>query len=499
MPAKDNWSLLTVEDWCNLLEVRPEFREKCADEALLVAADALARDREARECPDSQGEDERSSDEPVEHDSPGEDWNGGEGEAVGLVEFLDRKPDDPERRRGDDPEEWCDFPAWGASAWIRLLEAHPERADLFWNWAPMLSGDVLVEILDRFPRFASRIPGGLLDGWDWAELVVRRPELAPRCDWNALSGAAVVRVFSDCPEIADAFEWNVAGDPPWNRLDDGDWGRLLAARPAFFRFLPPVKRAFTDPADWPSSLQLDTSDWVSMLLVDPGLSDAFEGADVIRKAWISISGPSLTIGHAPVDIDGPKPESEPTRKHVLEMPFLVKDAPVLSDEMSGSARPLEITISVHGRDDGRPGRPAGRGGPAVIVVDPADPEASGVSIRDDGPLFPMGTPARNEVRWVRWAVHLGRKTVWETPRGSVRWRVPIDGDFDPAKLVLPFGRVRTGGFSFRVLLVHRISYDGCPVRVEWNGFESDVDAGFARIWDDFEQGSPTPEKGGREP
>ena len=96
MPAKDNWSLLTAEDWCNLLEVRPEFREKCADEALLAAADALARDREALECPDSQGEDERSSDEPVEHDSPGEDWNGGEGEAAGLVEFLDRKPDDPE-------------------------------------------------------------------------------------------------------------------------------------------------------------------------------------------------------------------------------------------------------------------------------------------------------------------------------------------------------------------------------------------------------------------
>ena len=45
-----------------------------------------------------------------------------------------------------------------------------------------------------------------------------------------------------------------------------------------------------------------------MLLVDPGLSDAFERADVIRKAWISISGPSLTIGHAPVDVDDPKPE-----------------------------------------------------------------------------------------------------------------------------------------------------------------------------------------------
>ena len=184
----------------------------------------------------------------------------------------------------------------------------------------------------------------------------------------------------------------------------------------------------------------------------------------VRKAWFILksgtvplrgaapTSGAISLGRGPLD-----PKHPPVREWWWpgELPETLFRVPRLDARM-------ELTVMIEGLDNGKWGCPPEEGGPRALDIRPDAPESSGVTFRDDGALF------RKKRKTQIWAENEECMVVWST-KGAFS----LSGEFDPAKVVLPFASYRTAsGETRRVLLVDRAEYDGKPMKLDYREWQS---------------------------
>ncbi len=429
LPAPaDNWGRLSDNDWTSLLAAQPQFAEKCDDETLTRLA-------KAKTSPE--GED--SSDADDEDDI----------KTRRLVRKLIQKPD---------------------SARLRDLDFLRE----------MLDADGWTELLSKQPNFITHLQTGFLTGGHWARLLIRQPWLANRCEWGCMRGCDIAAVLSVHPEIADVSPMRFSSfwlpQPicpvhiDWARLQDGDWARLLAAQP---RFAAQCPKAFGE-------LRLAPDDWAAVLARRPEKAAEFMKTTLAYKVCFTLqasgqrdaSGELLQPGGYIVSC-GPIDESLPPRRgdeDDASTPLLdLSTAPLPSLEAN-------IELSLYGTRNGYPVFP----GKVRLLAG----ESSRAVLRNDGTLFESNPIMTGKRLWeeatLASALWVPGHVPGDDPRNT---DIPMIDDFDEAKLILPYVTYRTDeGKERRVLLPHRMTYDGLPMHLSPKPFGTDGTGEPPRYW-----------------
>ncbi len=139
--------------------------------------------------------------------------------------------------------------------------------DGFRPFPQLMDGMDWAMLLVHSPQMADECDWSKLDGDAWAELLAMRPEFAERCDkWEAFSGEDWVRLLSRRPEFADRCD-------KWESFRGENWATLLSGQPRF-----------ADRCDWS---KFTTCDWVDLLKYQPGFAD--------RCPWTSFNGINWAI------------------------------------------------------------------------------------------------------------------------------------------------------------------------------------------------------------
>ena len=161
-PSLEN---LSGWQWCQLLDTRPQFADRCNWEKL----DGFDWGYLLRFHPQF-----------ADYCS----WEKLDGQSLAWV--LEKHPCFASR---------CNWKKLKGKDWTSLLIVLPEYAEkCYWS---RLNGRNWSCLLSYHPQFAERCPWNKLNGIDWRILLLNRPEMAEFCDWEKLDG-------NDCAELLDS-------------------------------------------------------------------------------------------------------------------------------------------------------------------------------------------------------------------------------------------------------------------------------------------------------
>ncbi len=383
---------------------------------------------------------------------------------------------------------------WGLLSgedWVHLLKAQPQfeekcdeegqrRRTLFLAASFFEDGDEDEEFYDdeeedeEGEELDNEEEGDDIQAHSLDRKPVEEPDTA--CyEWESMRGCDIVAVLSVHPEIADVSSLRPGGSGMplsrcpdsvvWTRLQDGDWARLLAAQPRFADLCP---KPFGE-------LRLAPDDWAAVLAKRPEMAPEFEKATLAHKVsfelcargrrdkagtWLRPGGFSVSCGPLPQNLpppsgdDGARPDLGP------------------ASEMLPN---LEADIHLRLLDDW---------GDEIQVIRHLTGKKSAAVLRNEGALFEPGSAVACPLLWkevrlasVTWASELVQR------RESIRLFLPIVGEFDESKLVLPYVTYRTDeGKERRVLLPHRMTYDGLPMHLSPKPFGTDGTGEPPRYW-----------------
>ncbi len=133
----------------------------------------------------------------------------------------------------------------------------------------------------------------ILNGSDWAELLIKQPQFADKCSWDKLNNYDWSNLLSEQPQFADKCSWEIlylwectallinqpqfAYKCPWDELDGHNWSTLLSAQPQF-----------ADKCPWE---ELDGHNWSTLLSEQPQFADkcpweklhSYDWSNLLRK------------------------------------------------------------------------------------------------------------------------------------------------------------------------------------------------------------------------
>ncbi len=166
---------------------------------------------------------------------------------------------------------------------------------------------------------------------------------------------------------------------------------------------------------------------------------------VLAHSTIERVARGVSIGRIPYDHFNPPSEESvwdpPFDSPVPNAPGGIVNAPLLNGEN-------EVRIGIESAGNGTEGVKV-----TTYTLSVEDGSAALAFLKDDGNPFP---PCEGESLWVAESFLSG---TWST-----KSKLPVNGPFDPEKLVLPFASCTSAsGKTYRFLLIDKAEYDGMPL------------------------------------
>ena len=280
------WEKLEGGDWAHLLEMQPQFADRCPWEKLDSENWAHLLDCQPQFAPICPWE-----------KLEGRDWAyllGG-----GNLQFADK----------------CPWEKLNGENWAFLLDCQPQFA-IICPWEK-LDGKFWAELMGRQARFADRCPWEKLDDKDWVHLLTQQivtlfplpTQYEDKCPWEKLDGGDWASLLSYRPEFADKCQWE--------KLEEEDWTSLLSAQPEFADKCPDHFNANDDcisqtmyeledmddnwkdvlwrqgharKCPWRELNELSSCTWVSLLMEEPLFADMCPWEKLEDEDWAELLG-----------------------------------------------------------------------------------------------------------------------------------------------------------------------------------------------------------------